>query len=104
MVFLIEETGRNFNILTKSHGRHINGRLKEGYSLEDFKAVIKFKNSKWANTDMSGYIRPSTLFNSEKFDGYLQEAREASTKKTVILRGIGSPKVSDEFMAKLRAL
>lgn len=77
-----------FNTLTFSSLRpvpgnmkHINARLKEGYALEDFKAVIELKHSQWVNNPrMAHCIRPQTFF-SQNFDSYLQEARNANKPK-----------------------
>lgn len=48
----------------------IDARLNEGNSIEDFKAVIDRMASEWADTEMSKYLRPKTLFN-DNFEGYL---------------------------------
>ena len=48
-------------------------RIKEGFTLEDFKRVIDWKVSKWIGTDMEQYLRPETLFGT-KFESYLNEA------------------------------
>lgn len=50
----------------------INARLKEGYTLEDFKYVIDIKCEEWKGTKMEQYLRPETLF-SPKFEGYLNQ-------------------------------
>ena len=50
----------------------INARLKEGYTLDDFKTVIDKKCVEWSNTEMSKYLRPQTLFGT-KFDSYLNQ-------------------------------
>lgn len=56
----------------------IKTRIKEKYSFEDFKRVIDFKISEWANDKkMKQYIRPETLFGG-KFDGYLIRAMEGN--------------------------
>ncbi len=52
----------------------INARLNEGWTIEDFKAVIDFKVKEWANTQMAMYLRPETLFGT-KFEGYLQQSK-----------------------------
>jgi uncharacterized phage protein (TIGR02220 family) len=73
-------TGKNFRPVP-SHLKHINARLNEGYSLEDFKTVIAFKQSKWGNDPKwSAYLRPETIFGT-KFDSYLQEAQSAFKPK-----------------------
>jgi len=53
---------------------HINARLSEGYSVEDFKKVIDVKTDEWKDDVVySKFLRPDTLF-SGKFDGYLNQA------------------------------
>jgi len=59
--------------------KHINARLNEGYSLDDFKTVIDKKVNEWKNSDMAKYIRPETLFGN-KFEGYLNQ--KATTPKS----------------------
>jgi uncharacterized phage protein (TIGR02220 family) len=67
---------------SKSSLKHINGRIKEGYTYEDFVEVIKNRNELWANNPkMSEYLRPKTLFNSDNFDGYLQAAKNADKEQ-----------------------
>ncbi len=58
--------------------RCINARLNEGWTIDDFKAVIDFKVSQWANTDMALYLRPETLFGT-KFENYLQQSKTKTT-------------------------
>lgn len=53
--------------------KHINARLSEGYTVEDFKTVIDSKCAEWLRTDMAKYLRPETLFGT-KMDGYLGQA------------------------------
>lgn len=54
-----------------SNLKHITARLKEGHTVEDCKQVV---DTKWKDPDFNKkYFRPSTLFNSEKFEGYLNE-------------------------------
>lgn len=54
----------------------ITDRFAEGYSLEDLKAVVNLKTLHWINdSKMAQYLRPSTLFNAEKFAGYIGQAR-----------------------------
>lgn len=63
-------TNSNFKN-TKAHDSLIIARLKEGYTLEDFKGVIDMKNKEWGNNkDMSKYLRPSTLFAAKNFASY----------------------------------
>lgn len=57
----------------------VKARLKDSYTLEDFKAVIDKKCSEWVNSDMEKYLRPSTLFNASKFESYLNQPEVAKS-------------------------
>ena len=52
--------------------KHINARISEGYTLEDFKTVIDKKYRSWSGTEMAKFLRPETLFGT-KFASYLNE-------------------------------
>lgn len=64
--------GKNFKP-TETHAKHIRARIAEGHSVEDIMAVIDRKVQEWSGTDYAQYIRPSTLFNAEKFNQYVGE-------------------------------
>lgn len=52
---------------------HIKARLKEGFTVDDFKMVIDKKFAEWGSDyKMSRYLRPQTLF-STKFESYLNQ-------------------------------
>ena len=60
---------------TKAHIENINARLNDGHTVEELKRVIDFKNAQWANDPkMATYLRPQTLFQAGKFQGYLTAA------------------------------
>lgn len=51
--------------------KHIKARLKEGFTIDDFKVVIDKKYNEWFDDDkMRQYLRPETLFGT-KFESYL---------------------------------
>jgi uncharacterized phage protein (TIGR02220 family) len=51
----------------------IRARLREGFTVDDFKTVIDKKARAWlGNKDMQKYLRPETLFGT-KFESYLNE-------------------------------
>lgn len=75
--YLNQKTGKNFKSSTKKTQSCINARLKEGFSLDDFKTVIDRKVSEWAGTEMDQYLRPETLFGT-KFEGYLNAVSTAA--------------------------
>lgn len=79
---LNEVSGRAFRATTSGTSKPISGRLNDGFSVEDCYAVIDFKVRQWLNdSKMSQYIRPSTLFGSEKFEGYLMDAKTQVKKQ-----------------------
>lgn len=72
--YLNEKTGSHFKPTSKSTQRLINGRLSENYSIDDFKHVIDVKTLEWKNdSKMSKYLTPDTLFNSSKFEKYVNQ-------------------------------
>jgi len=65
---------------TKSHIENISARLNEGHSVDDLKLVIDSKSREWLNDPkMVQYLRPSTLFQTSKFQGYLLSAKPILT-------------------------
>lgn len=71
--YLNEKAGTKFRYNSKQTQKHINARIKEGYTLEDFKHVVDVKVYKWKkDPEMSAYIRPQTLFGT-KMENYVNE-------------------------------
>lgn len=67
---LNEKAGTNYRASSKATQGHINARIAEGYTLEDFFSVIDKKCAEWRGGEMEKYLRPETLFGS-KFENYL---------------------------------
>lgn len=66
-------TGSKFKPLTKITQDVIKARLKENYTVDDFKQVIDIKNAEWSvDPKMSKFLRPETLFGN-KFESYLNQ-------------------------------
>lgn len=84
---LNEKAGTKYKSTSKNTTRHIQARINEGYTLEDFKTVIDKKCSEWLNTDMEKYLCPETLFGS-KFEKYLNQK--------IIHKNIGIPAAAQE--------
>ncbi|QIW17139.1 phage replisome organizer N-terminal domain-containing protein [Bacillus thuringiensis] len=82
----------NYKYTSKKTQDLIRTRWKEGFRLNHFQQVIDIKVSQWIdNTEMSGYLRPITLFGT-KFESYLNE-------KTIRRKGVykgGSTNASDQ--------
>lgn len=73
---LNKKAGTVYRKSARESVNHIKGRAKEGATLDDFQIVIDSKVAEWAqDAKMVKYLRPSTLFNSEKFWGYLNAAK-----------------------------
>ncbi len=80
LTYLNQKAGANFKLSTKAHRKFISGRIIEGATVQDLKAVIDLKVREWSNdTKMSKYLRPETLFGPTKFDGYLSETKRAQS-------------------------
>nr|WP_054549350.1 conserved phage C-terminal domain-containing protein [Lysinibacillus sphaericus] len=74
--YLNQTALKNFKATTTATKRLINARLADGYTLEHFKCVIDTKVKQWLhNPEMNKYLRPDTLFNATKFEGYLNETQ-----------------------------
>ena len=73
--YLNKKASTNYRASTKNTQSFINARVKEGYTVEDFKKVIDSKSREWLGTDFEKYLRPSTLFGT-KFENYLNEANK----------------------------
>ena len=70
--YLNDRCGTRYRYQTKGTQEHINARLKEGYTVDDFKMVIDKKFEEWHGTDMEKFLRPETLF-AGKFESYLNQ-------------------------------
>ena len=78
--YLNEKANTNYRPSTKNTQSFISARLKEGFTVEDFKKVIDVKVENWIGTDFEKYLRPATLFGT-KFENYLNEANKKAPVK-----------------------
>lgn len=69
--YLNIKTGSKFKATTKPYIQAIRSRLKEGYTVDDFKTVIDKKCREWKGTKLEKYLTPKTLFAPSHFDTYL---------------------------------
>lgn len=73
-------TGKNYKSNTKATRSLIDARIREGFSLSDFKQVIDTKTKAWKKDEkMSMFLRPNTLFGT-KFESYLNEKIDKNTE------------------------
>jgi len=68
----------NYRATTDNTRKLLNARLSEGYTVDDIKSVIDKKCAEWVGTEHEKFLRPETLFNKTKFEGY---HNQKTTKK-----------------------
>lgn len=79
--YLNSKINTKYNSASYNTIKLISLRLKEGYSINDFKAVIDKKTNSWLGTEFEQYLTPQTLFGS-KFEKYLNQKIINKNKKT----------------------
>lgn len=80
--YLNVKTGSKFKATTKPYIQAIRSRLKEGYTVDDFKTVIDKKCREWQGTKLEKYLTPKTLFAPSHFDTYLNSNEMAAMTDT----------------------
>jgi uncharacterized phage protein (TIGR02220 family) len=96
--YLNQRCGKQFRRV-HAHGNKIKARIKEGYTLEDFKKVIDSQHSQWGGKeDFEKYLRPETLFGT-KFDSYLAQAKPKIEAQTG-----SAPKMDDDLKEMIKAV
>ena len=80
--YLNIKTGSKFKPTTKPYIQAIKSRLKEGYTVDDFKTVIDKKCREWKGTKLEKYLTPKTLFAPSHFDTYLNSNEMAAMTDT----------------------
>ena len=69
--YLNSQAQTTFSTKLGSNIELICARLKEGYTISDFKSVIDKKVKDWKGTDWAKFLRPNTLFAKSKIENYL---------------------------------
>ena len=71
--YLNQVCGTKYRYQSEKTKEKIRARLNDGFTVDDFKAVIDRKFADWSGDEkMSKFLRPETLFGS-KFEGYLNQ-------------------------------
>jgi len=84
--YLNDVADKNYRYTTKKTQQHINARLEEGFTIDDFKKVVDIKTSEWKHDPkMNKYLRPETLFGN-KFESYLNQNEPIENKSKGIDR------------------
>ena len=79
--YLNEKTDSHYKATTPKTKQLVQARLKEGFSVDDFKTVIDKKTATWLNDSKKNkYLRPLTLFGT-KFEDYLNEKVKGQPNK-----------------------
>lgn len=81
ITFLNSTVGSNYKSTTGKTRKLIAARLAEGFTVDDFQAVITKKAKEWQGTDMAQYLRPETLFGT-KFEGYLNQPEVKNNRRS----------------------
>lgn len=77
---LNQRAGTNYKASTANTRKLVKARLKEGFTVDEFKTVIDKKCADWLNNrDMAQYLRPETLFGP-KFESYLNAKSMPQTR------------------------
>ena len=73
ITYMNELLGTKYKPNTEATKELINARMREGFTVDDFKTVIYKKSKQWKDDPkMCKFLRPGTLF-STKFESYLNE-------------------------------
>lgn len=87
--YLNSKAGTHYRAGSKATQGHINARLAEGFTVEDFKRVVDNMCIEWINTEWEQYLRPSTLFGS-KFENYLNRKPQSKGRNGVAVNNAPS--------------
>ena len=98
--YLNQKANTHFKPTSKTTQSKINARLNEGYSLDDFIAVIDKKCDEWLNTEFEQYLCPETLFGT-KFEKYLNQKTKQKLKPDWVESTIQEEQATDEEIKEL---
>ena len=76
--YLNINTNKRYTYNNKSFNRHITARLKDGFTVDEFKLVIDKKCREWKGTEFEQYLKPTTLFSQAHFEEYLNQPEKKS--------------------------
>lgn len=99
--YLNGKLGTRYRATSKNIIRHINARLNEGYTFEDFKIVINKKFDEWIGTEFEKYLCPDTLFGT-KFEKYLNQNILKPGNKEITKNTPNKLKVDDNVLEQLK--
>lgn len=83
--YLNDKAGTRYKATSEKTKTVIRARAAEGFTLDDFRAVIDNKCRDWLGTEFEKFLRPETLFGT-KFEGYLNA--KVTSRKTYGANGV----------------
>ena len=92
----VKEIVEHLNQVCKTNYKHtsaktktlVKARLKDGFTLENFRRVHITKYAEWYGTDMQKYLRPETLYGT-KFESYLNQELTINDKYKAVSNHTG---------------
>lgn len=75
--YLNVRAGTKYSFKTAATQKHLNARLDDGYSIDDFKTVIDKKCVEWMGTERERFLRPETLFRPANFESYINQKMQS---------------------------
>ena len=73
--YLNEKAGTDFRSSTQATIRLLNSRWQEFDNIKQYLFVIDYVCANWLRDEkMAPYVRPATIFQASKFEGYLENA------------------------------
>ena len=97
VAYLNEKTQSSYRTSTANTRKHIVARLKQCYTVDDFKHVIDVKCAEWLkDPKMAQYLRPETLFTERNFENYLQQKMPSAITKRPTIKQFNPADLSDK--------
>ncbi len=79
LAVLNEELGASYGSLPPSVAGYLSGQGGR-YSVEDVRAMVRYKRDEWTGTELQRNLVPKTLFGAEHFEGYIAQSKMAPPK------------------------
>jgi uncharacterized phage protein (TIGR02220 family) len=92
----VKEIVEHLNQVCRTNYKHtsaktktlVNARLKDGFTIDNFRKVHITKYAEWYGTDMQKYLRPETLYGT-KFESYLNQELTINDKYKAVSNHTG---------------
>lgn len=81
LAVLNEELGASYGSLPPSVAGYLSGQ-GDRYSVEDVRAMVRYKRDEWTGTELQRNLVPKTLFGAEHFEGYIAQSKMAPPEES----------------------